>query len=137
MSIFAEAFETASTEPQSYGPIPDGSYEARLDKVDTSDHPMTGVTATNLEYTITDGEHRDRKVWDNVTHRDDTMWKVAKIWNAMGMTGQPADWSEFSLKLSQYCTSKHFTVTVKNREYNGKTYTNVTGVRLNDEKPPF
>lgn len=137
MSIFAEAFETASTEPQSYGPIPDGSYEARLDKVDTSDHPMTGITATNLEYTITDGEHRDRKVWDNVTHRDDTMWKVAKIWNAMGMTGQPADWSEFSLKLSQYCTNKHFTVTVKNREYNGKTYTNVTGVRLNDEKPPF
>ena len=137
MSIFAEAFETASTEPQSIGPLPDGNYEVQLAEVNTSDHPMTGITSTNLEYRVTSGDHTDRRVWDNVTHRDETMWKVAKIWNAMGMTGQPADWAEFSLKLSQYCTNKHFTVTVKNREENGKTYTNVTAVRLNEEKPPF
>jgi hypothetical protein len=137
MSIFAEAFESSSEPRGEVGPIKDGEYEARLADVSESDHPITGLTATNLEYEITSGDFKGRKVWDNVSHRDDTMWKVAKVWNAMGMKGMPDDWSGFTLGLTQNCTNKHFNITVKNREYNGKTYTNIVSVKADDEKPPF
>lgn len=136
MSIFQEAFDDAGSTSSS-GPIPDGEYDVKLLDVSDTDHPVTGVTSTNLEYEVTMGEHQNRKVWDNVQHRDETMWKVAKIWNSMGMKEQPSDWKEFHLKISQNCTGKHFSITVRNREYNGKNYTNVISIKVNNEKAPF
>ena len=136
MSIFQEAFSEADT-PRDSGPVPEGEYDVILLDVTRTQHPTTDVFTTNLEYEITSGPHAKRHVWDNIQNKDEHMWKVAKIWNALGMKEMPDDWDDFTLRVRQTRIGRNYIIRIANRESNGKTYTNVVSVRAGSDEPPF
>jgi hypothetical protein len=132
---FMDRMNQASTQGDTeFAPIPEGTYIARLSNVETEPHPDDGIMRTSLEFTITDGEHSERRVWDKIKHADSILWKAGAIYNGMGIRGDLDGWSDWAQAVTEQI-NRSFLITTGNREYNGKTYTGVKRLQPHDEVP--
>tara|TARA_R100000808_G_scaffold156_1_gene1105 strand:- start:28 stop:432 length:405 start_codon:yes stop_codon:yes gene_type:complete len=131
---FMDRMNEASASDTEFAPLPEGTYTARLSDVDTEPHPDDGILRTSLEFTITDGEHNSRKVWDKIKHSDSILWKAGAIYNGMGIKGELNGWEDWAAAVSEQ-VNRSFLITTSNREYNEKTYTGVKRLQPNDEVP--
>ena len=125
MSTFADAF--APTENTEFQPLPDGTYEARLKDVTTEANPFDQQMQTTMEYEITNGENKSRRIWDTVKHVDTVAWKAARIYKSFGLQGTPSNFEEWS-KAVAGCKGRSYNVETMQRSSGDKVYINVKSV---------
>lgn len=134
MSFMDRMNEASGQDKTEFAPLPEGTYTARLTNVETEPHPDDGIMRTSLEFTITDGEHSDRRVWDKIKHADSILWKAGAIYNGMDIRGDLEGWPDWAQAVTEQI-NRSFLITTGNREYNGKTYTGVKRLQPHDEVP--
>jgi hypothetical protein len=131
---FMDRMNEAGASDTEFEPLPEGTYTARLSEVGTEPHPDDGILRTTLEFTITDGEHSNRKVWDKIKHADTILWKAGALYNGMGIKGDLDGWSEWASAVAEQA-NRTFLITTSNREYEDKIYTGVKRLQPSDEVP--
>jgi hypothetical protein len=68
-----------------FEPIPDGRYSLKIDSVSVTPHTKGEQDGHRFEvaFTITDGDHKGRKVWDNI-YLPWVTWKMCALLEAGG-----------------------------------------------------
>jgi hypothetical protein len=134
MSFMDQMNAAAEGNDTEFEPLPESSYTASLAEVTTEMHPDDGIYRTSLEFHIVEGAHSSRRVWDKVKHSDNVLWKAGSIFKGMGIDATIDGWDEWGSAIYEQ-KGRRFTITTKNREYNGKTYTGVAAVSADDGVP--
>jgi hypothetical protein len=83
-----EKAKAAESVTDSFGPIPEGLYDARLYSVTSKEAMGSGNTYWSWEYRITDGPFEGRKLWDNTSLSDAAAFRIKQTFDAFGV---PAD----------------------------------------------
>ena len=120
---FMEQMNGAGNEPKEFGPIPDGTYNARLHAVNTTPG-QDGIMLTQLEFRITEGEHNTRRLWEKVKNSDSVLWKAGVLYNGMGLTDELNGWPDWCNAMVRQI-DRGFRITTLQREYEGKIYVNI------------
>jgi len=123
MSGLRTNWESAGLEKKEFTPLPNGTYHATV----TGCMFNQSEKKVNFEFTITDSDYQNRKVWDNL----DVVkvgWKIKKNFQALGVWTDP-DTDDELVKNCEAALNKGAEVDVTSREYQGKTYNNVKTVK--------
>lgn len=80
--------EEASSEAQSFDPLPSGSYHVRITEITTKEcgpsSKNPGKEYWNVEFTVQDGEYADRKIWTNVMLFEGALYSLVQLLKATG-----------------------------------------------------
>lgn len=66
-------------------PLPEGVYEATVAKVDSVVSKTSGNPMLKVEFDIHAEGYEGRKIWGNYVLTENCMWKVAELFNALGL----------------------------------------------------
>lgn len=128
-----EDMNTAAENDGSFEPLAEGTYDVRLAEVNSEINNEDGIVTTSLEFHL---ENSKRRVWENVKHSDNVLWKAGLLFNGMDIKGEVNGWHEWANAMAEQI-NRSFRITTKNREYNDKTYTGVTSIEAVGEAVPF
>jgi len=89
--------------------IPEGEYMVQVNKCDLTDSKRTpGNKNLAVEMTIQEGEHRGRKLFDNLSLSQNALWRVTRFVNACGVYPPPTGFkTEDLLGAFLYCSVKN------------------------------
>ena len=102
-----------------FEPIPDGDYKAVVEQVHER-QSKSGDEQWGVEWRIIEGVHVGRKVFDNLTFNDKSMWRVKLVCSRLGLDVS----GEIDLT-PEMIRGKQCLITVIETEYNGKPTNNI------------
>lgn len=79
------AAAVAEQESQSFEPIPDGIYTAKLLSVEARES-RAGNPMWTWELEIDEGDHKGRRQWVNTSLSENAQWKMKEVFDAFGYT---------------------------------------------------
>lgn len=136
MGYFDTPETTTTNTEKTYEPIAEGSYTVAMDDIDIDlDYKTkTGEAAPRVNITWLFDDKR--KAWTNVMFEENMRWKVKVVAEGMGidtdiLKKMPKDSvndtiaAQVFYDIAKELMGNSFAVTTSNREWNGKTYTDV------------
>ena len=119
--------DRVETKEKKYDVLPEGYYEVYVESY-TEPEVMEDIEKASIVFRVRDDieqEGTGRKIWENINTNPNIAWKLSNIARAAEVpAGTDFDSLEAYLAALQGSSMK---VAVKHREYNGKTYANITG----------
>jgi hypothetical protein len=102
--------------------IPEGTYKARIDKVEERKSKSSGEPYWNLELTIIDPlDFEGRKLWDVLMLGANALWKLRAVCESAGLPVEGRNGAFDSEELLQ----QEVTIIVVNDDYQGKVRSKV------------
>jgi hypothetical protein len=120
----------AEASGTSFDPLPIGQYDARVTK---ADHKVSqnGKTMFNVEFTVINGPHANRKVWNNFVVSPDSPKALAFFFQhmkALGLTKEFFDGNPSEQTVAQNLLNKMCRLDLGHKEYNGSQQNEVKKV---------
>lgn len=115
----------------SFEALPEGAYPVVIEKVERRESKSSEHDYLNWELTVTDGEHKERKLWMITSLSPRALWKLKDVLDALGYDtegeldfefdeGQVVEQSQGPLLLSPQLAGEPAIAVVKNELYNEK-----------------
>lgn len=102
-----------------FQPIPAGKYEAYVYDIKHTTFNSSGNEGFKITYNIAAGEHKGRRVFDNLVITPKAYWKLGQFWAAV--TGDTGVVEVDTDKIPDYVGSRvELEVDVEQQEYKGK-----------------
>lgn len=102
--------------------VPEGTYPAKLTGVELRDSQTSDAKYYRWEYTLTDPEFSNRRVWQNTSLGASSAWKLAETISALTGSTNPRQIDTDDL------IGNVVSVCITHREWQGKTQMNVDSV---------
>lgn len=113
------------TNTKGFEPLPSGIYVCSVTEVEERQGP--NAPYIHWRFTVEEGEFTGRHVWYNTTLKDDALFALRGLLNAL--SEEPTPDGPFSFDPTDYL-GKLCRVTVELSTYNGKPVNNVKEVKL-------
>lgn len=111
--------------------VPEGDYLVRLVDAEYGTAQSSGNPKVDAYLEILDGDQKGQTLRDTLSLSPAARFKIVNLLNGMGL---PTPRQKFTVNLNQW-KGKIMEVTVKDREYNGNTYSNIAQYRRPSNMP--
>lgn len=122
----------ADTETQDFEPLPSGWYNVAVtdgELRESKSEKNPGSQYIHWEYTVQDGDHANRKLWDNTTLLPHALFSLKGLLAACGFNVE----GDLDFEIEDVL-GKQLQVKVSQREHEGNTYNDVKSYKGTGEK---
>ena len=103
-----------SIKDEGFQPVPAGAYPVKVEVAQVQDNKAGDAKLLYMEYSVQDGEHVGRKLFDRLSLKEKALWKLKRFLTAANVPYEGAGFD------TEDVLGATLTVQVGTREYNGR-----------------